>query len=184
MMTHIFANNKGERIIAAKGAPEAIMNVSNLEEVKKQQIQSAIIALATEGYRVLGVGQASFEGNNFPEKQQDFHFQFKGLLAFYDPPKKNIQKVLEDFYAAGIAVKIITGDNAETTAAIAKQIDFKGYEKSISGDELMELDEAELRTCVMNTQYIYKNVSRGKIENHQCLKSQQSNCSHDRRWRK
>lgn len=30
MMTHIFENDKGERIIAAKGAPEALINVSNL----------------------------------------------------------------------------------------------------------------------------------------------------------
>jgi Ca2+-transporting ATPase len=48
--------------------------------------------------------------------QQNLAFDFLGLVAFYDPPKENIGKVLSDFYAAGIAVKIITGDNAATTA--------------------------------------------------------------------
>jgi Ca2+-transporting ATPase len=104
--------------------------------------------LAKEGYRLLGVGEAKFEGNNFPEKQQAFPFHFKGLVAFYDPPKKNIKAVLEEFYAAGIAVKIITGDNAETTAAIARQIDFHGSEKSIGGDELEKLSKAELKRTV------------------------------------
>jgi Ca2+-transporting ATPase len=36
MMTHIFENNSGERIIAAKGAPEAILEVSQLSEDKKK----------------------------------------------------------------------------------------------------------------------------------------------------
>jgi len=78
-------------------------------------------------------------------------FEFKGLVAFYDPPKQNIQQVLQDFYTAGIDVKIITGDNAATTRAIAKQIKFKGFENSISGEELMKLSEKELQECVMNT---------------------------------
>ncbi|WP_157886051.1 hypothetical protein [Chryseobacterium glaciei] len=46
------------------------------------------------------------------------------IKVFYDPPKKNIQKVLEDFYNAGIAVKIITGESSETKEAIARQICF------------------------------------------------------------
>ena len=56
-------------------------------------------------------------------------------MAFYDPPKKNINRVFEDFYKAGISVKIITGDNAETTKSIAKQVGFRGLEKSLSGEE-------------------------------------------------
>jgi P-type Ca2+ transporter type 2C len=172
MMTHLFANSKGERIIAAKGAPEAIMQAANVEEVKKQQIQSAIIALAKDGYRVLGVGQASFDRQDFPEKQQDYDFRFLGLLAFYDPPKHNIPKVLEDFATAGIDVKIITGDNAETTTAIAKQINFKGYDKSISGDELMALNEADLRACVMNTNVFTRMFPEAKLKIINALKAE------------
>jgi Ca2+-transporting ATPase len=151
MMTHIFSDNKDNKIIAAKGAPEALINVSNLTESEKEQIHLAIQLLATEGYRVIGVGVSNFKGNNYPVNQQDLSFHFKGIVAFYDPPKKNIQSVLEDFYTAGINVKIITGDNAATTASIAKKIGFKGYDKTISGDELMELSEKDLRTCVTDT---------------------------------
>lgn len=122
MMTHLFQNDSGRRIIAAKGAPEALMNVSDSTGFEKQQIEDAIKALTTDGYRVLGVGEGSFIGNNYPATQQEFKFNFKGIVAFYDPPKKNIQSVLQDFYSAGIAVKIVTGDNVATTTAIAKQI--------------------------------------------------------------
>lgn len=163
MMTHIFEKKDGRRIIAAKGAPEALMPLSNLTEPQKQQIKETIQTFAQEGYRVLGVAEAKFEGNDFPANQQDFTFEFKGIVAFFDPPKPNIQKVLNDFYTAGIAVKIITGDNAETTASIAKQVGFKGYEKSISGDALMQQDETALEETVMQTNVFTRMFPEAKL---------------------
>lgn len=148
MMTHVFGNAKGGRIIAAKGAPEAILQVSALTPEQTQLAEAAVAELAADGYRVLGVGETSFNGDEFPGAQQEFRFEFKGLVAFYDPPKKNIGAVLEGFYNAGISVRIITGDNAATTTAIAKQVGFKGFEKSISGEDLMTLNNAELRQKV------------------------------------
>jgi Ca2+-transporting ATPase len=150
MMTHIFESGDSKRIVAAKGAPEALMNVSNLTAADKEIINTAINKLAIEGFRVLGVGVADFSGNDFPATQQEFAFQFKGIVAFYDPPKKNIQQVFEDFQKAGINVKIITGDYEPTTIAIAKQINFTGYEKTISGDELMKLSTQDLEKAVIS----------------------------------
>ncbi len=151
MMTHIYENGEGHRIIAAKGAPEALREVSNLSPAEKAKIGDAIKLLGKDGYRILGVGIARFKGSDFPEHQQDFQFEFKGLVAFNDPPKANIKSVLQEFDKAGIKVKLVTGDYAETTLAIAKQIEFKGYEKCISGDELMQLNEQELAQKVKDT---------------------------------
>jgi len=164
MMTHIFKNEKGEHIIAAKGAPEALIKVSKLSEPEKQEIEIAIKSLANEGYRLLGVGESIFNDSNFPAEQQGFKFEFKGLIAFYDPPKKNIQSVFESFYNAGISVKIITGDNAATTGAIAKQVGFVGYDKSISGDELMKLSESQLKETVQNTQIFTRMFPDAKLK--------------------
>ncbi|MET4081980.1 Ca2+-transporting ATPase [Pedobacter sp. UYP30] len=164
MMTHIFEDKSGNRIIAAKGAPEAMMNVSDLTKVKRQQIEDALNTLTAEGYRVLGVGEANFEGSNYPTTQQEFKFTFKGVVAFYDPPKNNIAKVLSDFYAAGIAIKIITGDNSTTTTAIAKQIGFKGFEKSISGDELMGLSDVAIQKKVEDVNVFTRMFPEAKLK--------------------
>lgn len=172
MMTHIFENSTGNRIIAAKGAPEALMNVSTLKEEEKLQITNAIKNLASEGYRLLGVGQATFDSSNFPATQQEFKFNFVGIVAFYDPPKNNIKSVLQNFYTAGIDVKIITGDNAETTTSIAKQIGLRGYEKSISGDELMALSELELQEKVMKVNIFTRMFPEAKLKIINALKSQ------------
>lgn len=171
MMTHIFSDNKGNKIIAAKGAPEALVNVSNLTEPEKEQIHLAIQLLATQGYRVLGVGVSDFKGDPYPLSQQELTFQFKGIVAFYDPPKQNIKSVLNDFYAAGINVKIITGDNAATTASIAKEIGFKGYDKTISGDELMKLAENDLQTRVTDTAIFTRMFPEAKLKIINSLKS-------------
>jgi Ca2+-transporting ATPase len=172
MMTHIFEDGLGNRIIAAKGAPEAIMAVSNLSVAERTQLEQVMQDLASDGYRILAVGEATFAGNNFPQKQQEFQFSFKGIVAFYDPPKKNIRSVLEDFYKAGISVKIITGDNAATTAAIAKQIGFNGYDESISGDRLMLLSSSELGATVINTNIFTRMFPEAKLKIVNALKQE------------
>jgi Ca2+-transporting ATPase len=164
MMTHIFQNKSGRRIVAAKGAPEALMNVSELTGLQKQQIEDAVTALTAEGYRVLGVGESTFFGDRYPATQQEFTFRFKGIVAFYDPPKKNIRKVLESFYTAGIKVKIITGDNAATTAALAKQVAFIGYEKRMTGDELMKIPDADLKQVVFDTNVFTRMFPDAKLK--------------------
>ena len=171
MMTHIFANKSGKKIIAAKGGSEAIMAISSLSAKDKKQILEAIKSLSIEGYRILAVGEAVFERKNYPKTQQEFKLNFKGLLAFYDPPKKNIKSVLENFYKAGIKVKIITGDNAETTASIAKQIGFVGYENSISGDELMKLSDAAFKKKVLEINLFTRMFPEAKLRIINALKS-------------
>ena len=71
MMTHIFWKQFGERIIAAKGAPEAILAVSQLSDNEKEILRQQIPEFGQQGYQVLGVAKCDFKGNNFPEKQQD-----------------------------------------------------------------------------------------------------------------
>lgn len=173
MMTHVFEDVRGNRIVAAKGAVETIMKVSSLTVAEQKEIIEAAHAIAKDGYRILGIGHSDFSGANFPSNQEDFSFKFKGLVAFYDPPKKNIEQVLKSFYDAGLRVKIITGDNAETTAAIAKQIHFLGYEKTMNGDQLMKLSDEELNDCVMETTIFTRMFPDAKLKIIHALKKKQ-----------
>ncbi|MEZ4970633.1 MAG: HAD-IC family P-type ATPase [Flavobacteriaceae bacterium] len=163
MMTHLFENSKGERIIASKGAPEALMAVSKLTDAQKNKIKDILTQLGQEGYRMLGVGQAQFKGYDYPQKQQQFEFSFIGIVAFYDPPKKNISKVLKEFNKAGIKVKLVTGDNPTTSMDICKHIHFPGYEKSMTGDQLMQLSDMELQQKVMDTQVFTRMYPEAKL---------------------
>ncbi|NBR14781.1 MAG: SDR family NAD(P)-dependent oxidoreductase [Flavobacteriales bacterium] len=85
---------------------------------------------------------------------------------------KRFGKIDVFFNNAGIAVKIITGDGAETTMAIAKQIQFQGSEKSINGDEIMKLDESALGKCVIETSIFTRMFPEAKLKVINALKSQ------------
>lgn len=151
MMTHIFENSEGKRIIAAKGAPEAIIAVSALSENQKEKLIMKLSELGKEGYRCLGVARCDFEGMDFPPKQQDFQFEFLGFSIFYDPPKKNIREVFQDIYNAGIKVKVITGDNADTTLAIAEQAGIRNQSPPVNGAEIVHYTPQELITLTGKT---------------------------------
>lgn len=171
MMTHIFENQKGDRIIAAKGAPEAMIKNSQLSEGQKVLINDTIQKMAQKGFRILGVAQATFSGNDFPKNQETFSFDLEGLVAFYDPPKNNIKAVLEAFYKAGIKVKIVTGDNAITTQTIANLIGFKDADKTLNGDELMLMDDISLKGKVMETAIFTRMFPEAKLKIIKALKS-------------
>ncbi len=170
MMTHVFENEQGQRIIAAKGAPEAIINVSTLSNDEKEMIDAAMEELTVMGYRVLAVAETTHAGYDFPKLQQDFNFRFKGLLAFYDPPKKNIGQVFQAFDKAGISVKIITGDNEATTQTIASQIQFKDYTNSLSGAALIDLSDAELEEQVKQVNIYTRMFPEAKLRVIEALK--------------
>ncbi len=178
MMTHIFQNGVGERIIACKGAPEALLAHSSLSIKEKEEINKHIAAFAADGLRVLGVGVAYFEGNDFPKEQESFTFTFLGLVGFYDPPKHNIAHVFQQFYDAGIQVKIITGDNPLTTLAIAKQANFKdphtqkGVLQTVTGEELMQLNETDRAQKIAKTSIFTRMFPEAKLDIINTLKSQ------------
>lgn len=171
MMTHVFETSAGHRIIAAKGAPEAIMAVSKLSINEEKEVLEAFRKLAEEGFRVLAVATAEFSGPNFPSEQQHLPFTFIGLVAFHDPPKKNISDVFDTFYKAGIEVKIITGDTAATTSTIAHQIQFKGADKTMSGEELIKMTDVEIQEKVKEVNIFTRMFPEAKLRILNALKA-------------
>ncbi|MFM6925945.1 MAG: cation-translocating P-type ATPase, partial [Ferruginibacter sp.] len=171
MMTHLFEDAAGKRVIAAKGAPEAIIAVSELSAGEKNMIAAALDKMTASGYRVLAVAETEHDGIDFPPEQQSFHFQFKGMVAFYDPPKKNMSSVFKAFDDAGITVKIITGDNKATTQTIAEQVHFKGVEKSLDGDAVNALSDMQLQQAVKEVNIFTRMFPEAKLRVIEALKA-------------
>ena len=173
MMTHVFENQLGKRIIACKGAPEALLRHSTLSDEEKEKVHRQVAAFAADGLRMLGVGVTSFEGKTFPEKQQELAFEFLGLVGFYDPPKPNIARVFKQFYDAGIQLKIITGDNSLTTEAIAKQAHFKSSSPPLTGEELLRLSPEDAEKKIAETTLFTRMFPEAKLKIINTLKAQQ-----------
>jgi Ca2+-transporting ATPase len=170
MMTHLFENAGNDRIIAAKGAPEAILHVSRLSEAEKQTIRKRVQTFGHEGYRVLGVAKSNFEGSDFPDKQQDFTFDFLGLTVFYDPPKRGIKEVFKHIADAGIKVKVITGDNADTTSSIAAQAGIRNTSHILTGNDIINTSATGLPTLAERTVLFTRMFPEAKLAVVEALK--------------
>ena len=132
-------------IIAAKGAPEAIIDLCHLDSTMAQDILNQANALAEQGLRVLGIAKAAFTQQALPGIQHDFPFQFLGLIALADPIRPMVPAAIEESHAAGLRVVMITGDYPATATNIARQIGLEVPEEIITGPELNNLSDAELQ---------------------------------------
>ncbi len=171
MMTHVFKHDYLEPVIACKGGVEGILKQSNLPELDKMTVLKQAIEFAKSGYRVLGVAKANHDINSLPESQHDFEFIFLGLIAFYDPPKKNIKEVLQKFYDAGIKVKMITGDYAETAQSIAGEISFINDSQVLNGSEIMQMSSEELTLKVEQVDIFARMFPEAKLRVIEALKA-------------
>lgn len=170
MMTHIFQNEQGETIIAVKGAPEGILQQSNLSQAEMETFEQQALKYAAEGYRVLGIGKANWTERKWPASQEEFVFDFIGLIVFQDPPKENIVATIESFNQAGISVKMITGDYAETALAIAKQIQLTHNNEVLTGKEVLHLSAEELRNKVGSVNIYARMFPEAKLKVIEALK--------------
>lgn len=162
-MTHIFQNESGETIIAAKGAPEAIWNQSGLPDAERRKIEEQSKLYAQQGFRVLGVGKGLWKESRWPVSQQEFVFEFLGLIAFHDPPKAHIRETIKAFHDAGISVKMITGDFPETARAIAREIGL-GEQEAMTGKEVLHLSKSQLQQKVEHVSIYARMFPEAKLK--------------------
>lgn len=172
MMTHIFSDGQGNRIVAAKGAPEAIVEVCGLDHGARQQVMSQVHAMAAKGLRLLAVAEAKDPLAPWPGQQQQIAFNYLGLVAFNDPPKANIREVLASFRDAGIRTVIITGDNAHTTLAVAKEVGFVPQGEVVDGQQMQQLDDSALNALVRNSNCFTRMFPEAKLRVVKALKEQ------------
>lgn len=171
MMTHIWENTQKYRIIACKGAVEKVLEVANADDKLQEEALQYMESMASKGFRVLGVASAVFTGEEFPADQADFTWQFEGLIAFYDPPKENVPRVFSRFYQAGLRIMMITGDHLATARHIAQTTGLKGWENAMTGREVMELQEAELRQVVKRVNVFARMFPEAKLRVVNALKA-------------
>lgn len=170
MMTHV-REIEGEQIVAGKGAIEHVLAVCHQDAEAADQIRSVAHRLASQGYRVLGVTQATPSTSGLPANQDDFAWEFLGLVALENPPKANAGDVIRAFGEAGIRVKMITGDSPETAQAIARQVGLPGADHVVTGQQVMALDQAALIPLAGQTTVFARMFPEAKLRVVQALKA-------------
>ena len=135
----------GDRLLA-KGAPESVLDRSR----PVAGAEDAVRTMARRGLRVLAVASRSTDG--LPEgataAQAERDLDLLGLVGIEDPPRSSVRSSIAACRAAGIRVAMLTGDNPETAAAIAREVDLIADGGVVlSGPELPD-DQAVLGALV------------------------------------
>ena len=171
-LSHVWESPDKQRyIIAAKGAPEAIFDLCHLSEDKKNVFLRQIEQMANEGQRVLGVAKASFQKVTLPSEQHDFIFDFVGFLGFIDPVRPTVPGAIQEAYAAGIRVIMITGDYPGTAMYVAQRIGLKNPQETITGPELETMDPFVLREKIKTINIFSRVMPEQKLVLVDALKS-------------
>ena len=106
-----------------------------------------------------------------PIQQDDFNWKFEGLLSLYDPVKEDIDESIQQFYKAGISVKLLTGDYPETAMNIARQVGIKNSSEFLSGQQVMAMNEEGLKEAVMNKTIFARMFPDAKLKVIEALKA-------------
>lgn len=163
-LSHVWeSSDRMEHVIAAKGAPEAIADLCHFTKEQTKEVLIHVKEMTDKGLRVLGVARSSFKEDSLPDKQHDFEYEFVGLLGFVDPVRFTVAPSLKECYTAGMRMIMITGDYPGTAQHIGRQIGLKNPEAFITGPELSQMSQEELRQKIKTINIFARVVPEQKL---------------------
>ncbi len=144
----------GERpCVVIKGAPEVILKrcAGSYGQIPLV-VASVTENLGMRGMRVLAIAEKAWESGVKHIDADDVKsgFMLVGLVGMIDPPRPEAVEAVKACHAAGIMVKMITGDHRTTAQSIGKQIGLLRESASLTGAELSKMDKAQLTQTAMH----------------------------------
>lgn len=126
----------GKSFKTAKGAPQVIAELCNLDENAKKEMLKTVDKLAEQGYRALGVAVNKGDG-----------WKFVGIIPLYDPPREDAPEAISRIKSLGVSIKMVTGDHIAIAKNIARMLGIG--DKIVSMTELLKMKkESEMEKIV------------------------------------
>ncbi len=156
-MATLHHDHAGHAFVFLKGAPEAVLlrcdrqrHAGEDRPIDVAFWERGVEALAAAGMRVLALAFAPMEHGKRALDFADVEggLTLLALAGIMDPPREEAIRAVAACQAAGIRVKMITGDHAVTAAAIARAMGLAAGGRALTGAEIEALDAAALRRAV------------------------------------
>ena len=154
-MASLHHDHDGEAEIFVKGAPERLLQMSRHQRhedgaaspLDLNYWQEQATAIAARGQRVLAIASKITHADHAELRFADVEgdLTLLGLVGLIDPPREEAITAVAECRAAGIRVKMITGDHAGTAAAVARQLGLENPNDVLEGAQIDELGTEELR---------------------------------------
>lgn len=155
-MMSVLCKEKAGHFVYAKGAVEVLLEtcshmIIDGKEVKvtepaKNKLLEVNQQFNGEGLRTVALAYKKSESHDLLAQEKSL--VFLGFVGMEDAPRPEVKDAIADCYAAGIGVKMITGDHKDTAVAIGAEVGIKG--KVLTGSELDALNDADLKRVVQS----------------------------------
>lgn len=151
-----YMQTKVNTVVYIKGAPEKIIEQTSLNYYEKTIVFSAIFEQQSKGKRVLAFAHKSLS---------DTSFTYDGFAVITDEIRKDVYSAVNECKCAGIAVKILTGDNAETAFWVAEELKIaKDKNEVISGYEIDNMSDGELKEVLKTVTVVARSTPNTKLK--------------------
>ncbi|MBT7102662.1 HAD-IC family P-type ATPase [archaeon] len=161
-----------------KGAPEIVLGNCTKELVNGKiklltakrlaELRKIYCKMESDGLRVLGFGFRQL--TRIDQKEAESRLIFVGFTGMIDPPRAEVKDAIRQALDAGIDIKIITGDAALTTKAVAGKIGLEG--NVIEGRELDKLNDDKWDAVVRGNVIFARVTPQQKLKIVEVLKRQ------------
>jgi len=167
-MATLHHDHEGHHFILLKGAPERILELcisqAGGNKLAAEYWHTRMAQAASAGERVLALAQSHVPHGQNEIDLDDItpRFELLGLVGIIDPPREEAIAAVKECQRAGIRVKMITGDHAQTAAAIGGQLGLNAA-RTLTGEAIEALDDKALRQHALNTDIIARASPEHKL---------------------
>ncbi|HEY8992221.1 MAG TPA: cation-transporting P-type ATPase [Candidatus Microsaccharimonas sp.] len=154
-------HHKGVYDLVVKGAPEQILDRSNLSSTDRKEAETALQSLTSQGYRVIALATGNIEKplEAFQELSSHHSFTFVGFLGVADTLRPSARRAIQTAQRAGVTVRMITGDHFETAYHIGRQLGLiDSREQVFDSRQIGDLTDKQLQKRV-ETSFVFSRVT-------------------------
>ncbi|MCL2791383.1 MAG: cation-transporting P-type ATPase [Desulfobulbus sp.] len=180
------ADGGDEKTLYIKGAPDRLLAMADQEmtadgpvPLMREHWEKAVANLAAQGKRVLGAAMKVGASCQTTVTHEDLHegVVFLGLAGIVDPPREEVVDSIAVCRAAGIRVKMITGDHADTARAIGKELGIGDGEKALTGNELDDMTDEQFYAAASKYDIFARTSPEHKLKLVKALQAHGSICA-------
>ena len=165
LMATTYRTRGGTLYMTVKGAAEVIIErctqvhseglVRSLSIKERQSLQDMASHYAADGLRVLALAYGVVQQADAEPEQ----LVFVGLVAFVDPPHREVPAAVAACKSAGIRVLVMSGDKAETVAYIARRLGIVAHPHVIEGEQLAQMSNEQLVETLRSREVVFARIA-------------------------
>ncbi|KAK7258196.1 hypothetical protein RIF29_32713 [Crotalaria pallida] len=157
----------------SKGASEIILEkcdkvvnpegkVIDLKEEQRKSITEVINGFASEALRTLCIAFKDIEGSSQGDSIPEDNYTLIAIIGIKDPVRPGVKEAVKTCLAAGITVRMVTGDNINTAKAIARECGILTDGVAIEGPEFRNMNQQQMVEIIPKIQVMARSLPLDK----------------------